>query len=214
MSFSFILEILPDFLRAAGITLALSVLSALMGAVLGFTINAAFLRASPKLRLIYRFYVWVLRGTPFLVQLFIVYYGLPSVGLKPSALEAAFYSLTIYASAYFAEIFRASWASLPKGQAEAAETLGINRWHLFWRIQTPQALRFSLPLLTNQTLLVVKESALASIITVPELTMTAGRVVAETFNFLEPYLLLALFYWLITYVVVRLGLMAERRIAH
>ncbi|HVR50175.1 MAG TPA: amino acid ABC transporter permease [Pseudorhodoferax sp.] len=214
MSPAFLLEILPDFLRAAGITLALSVACALAGALLGFGVHAAFLRAGPRLRLLYRGYVWILRGTPFLVQLFLVYYGLPSLGFTPTALEASFYSLTLYASAYFAEVFRASWNSLPKGQAEAAETLGIGRWHLFWRIQTPQALRFALPLITNQTLLVVKESSLASIITVPELTMTAGRVVAETFTFVEPYLLLALFYWLIAYAVARLGTALERRHVH
>lgn len=210
MNAAFLLEIFPDFLNAAKLTIGISFASAALGALAGYVINAAFLFLPRRLYVLYRVYVWIFRGTPFLVQLFLIYYGLPVIGLKPSAIEASILSLSLYASAYFAEIFRASWNSIPKGHLEAALSLGISRWSSFFTIQSPQALRFALPLITNQTLLIIKESALTSIITVPELTMTAGRIVAETFTFVEPYLILALMYWLLTYITARLGRRIER----
>ncbi|MEZ0601641.1 amino acid ABC transporter permease [Paraburkholderia sp. IW21] len=212
MSISTVLTSAPLFARAALVTGEISVASILLGAALGFVIHAALRNFPRQIGRAYQAYVWVLRGTPFLVQLFIVYYGAPSIGITPSALQAAIGALALYASAYFAEIFRSAWSGIPLGHAEAALSLGISRTALFLKIEAPQALRFSIPLLVNQSIIVLKESALASMVTVPELTMTAGRVVAETFSFVEPYSLLALAYWAMAYAISSVGRRIEQKV--
>jgi polar amino acid transport system permease protein len=210
MNFTLLLDILPSFAVGALYTIVISILSVLLGALLGFIIHGLYRKFIVRLGAIYGIYVWILRGTPFLVQLFIVYYGLPAIGISLSAVGAAVITLSIYGSAYFAEIFRASWNSVPKGHAEAAVASGIPPWSIFTRIEMPQALRFSVPLLVNQSIIILKESSLASIITVPELTMTAGKIVAETYSFIEPYLVLALTYWALTYVTSVVGRRLEK----
>jgi len=122
-----------------------------------------------------------------------------------SPFQAAALTLALYSAAYYAEIFRGCWDAVPKGQIEAAEASGISRFSTFRSIEMPQALVMSVPLLANQTILVLKESALASIITYPELTLTTGRIVAERFVYVEPYLLLACTYWLMTLAIGAAG---------
>lgn len=187
---------LPDYLRAMGVTLWISACSAAFGALLGFVLHAVC-RRQAWLYAAWRFYVWVIRGTPYLAQLAVIYFGLPSVGVMLSAVEATILSLTLYSAAYFSEIFRASWQSIARGQLEAAAAHNISPWRSFWHIQTPQAMRFSLPMLGNQFILTIKESAVASVITVPELTMTTGQIVANTYTYVLPYALLILSYWLL-----------------
>lgn len=146
-----------------------------------------------------------MRGLPFLILLFITYFGLPSAGLELSPFVAAASALSLYSGAYFAEIFRACWQAIPAGQIEAARVLGMAARQVFWHIQAPQALRAALPLLANQAVLLLKDCALASVITYPELAMTAGKVVSEQFIYLEPYLLLAACYWLLAIAIDLLG---------
>lgn len=191
---------MPDYLRAMGITLWISLCSAFLGAALGFLLHAVC-RQSRALYAAWRCYVWLIRGTPYLAQLAVIYFGLPSAGIMLSAIEATILSLTLYSAAYFSEIFRASWQSIARGQLEAAAVHNISRWRSFWHIQTPQAMRFSLPLLGNQFILTIKESAVASVITVPELTMTTGQIVANTYNYVLPYALLIISYWLLAQAV-------------
>jgi His/Glu/Gln/Arg/opine family amino acid ABC transporter permease subunit len=188
---------LPDFLDGLLVTLGISLAAAVAGLVLGFALNAARM-AVPGFSALYRVYVWLIRGTPFLAQLAVIYFGLPVIGLRLEAVEASILSLAVYSGAYFAELFRTAWASVPFGQLEAARVHGISRFRVFWHIQAPQALAFALPLLGNQVILTIKESAVTSIITVPELTMTAGRIVSTTFSYVMPYALLVLSYWLLT----------------
>ncbi|MFL4557469.1 amino acid ABC transporter permease [Yersinia kristensenii] len=187
---------LPDFARALGVTLGISLSAAVIGAVAGFILQAVC-RNSRWLFWPWRTYVWLIRGTPYLAQLAVFYFGLPAIGVTLSAVEATVISLAIYSSAYFGEIFRTAWKSIGQGQLEAAQVHDISAWKSFWYIQTPQALRFSLPLLGNQFILTIKESAVASIITVPELTMTTGQIVANTYTYIVPYTLLILSYWLL-----------------
>ena len=208
------LSYLPDFTDALLVTLGISLAAAWAGLVLGFGLNALRL-AVPGFAAIYRFYVWLIRGTPFLVQLAVVYFGLPVIGLRLEAVEASILSLALYSGAYFAELFRSAWASVPKGQVEAARVHGISRSRVFWHVQAPQAMAFALPLLGNQVILTIKESAVTSIITVPELTMTAGRIVSTTFSYVMPYALLVLSYWLLTSTVAAVaGALGQRMTRH
>lgn len=195
------LALIPRYAAAMLVTLEVSVLAALLGVIGGFVLNTLRLRFERVLRYPYRLYVWLVRGMPYLSQLMIVYFGLPALGITLSAVQATVISLAFYAAAYFAEIFRAGWASVSRGQREAASAFGIGRWATFRAIELPQAIAFALPLLANQVILVIKESAVASIITVPELTMTASDIVASTYTYIGPYAMLIVCYWLLTQAV-------------
>lgn len=209
MSLDLILEILPAFARAAGITLWVSILAIALGAIGGFVLNA-LLQLYPLCSSLYRSFVWLVRGTPFLIQLFVLYFGLPQIGITLDALQATVIGLSLYGTAYFAEIFRATWQAIPRGQIEAGRSFGLSRLLILRYIEMPQAGRLAIPMLTNQAILILKESSVASIITVPELTMTAGTIVAETFSYMEPYVLLGLIYWLMALSLAWLGQTIER----
>ena len=191
-----LMQYLPAYIQALGVTLWLSLCAAFGGMLLGFALNGLCGKHSLAFRL-WRVYVWIVRGTPFLAQLAVIYFGLPSLGIMLSAVEATLLSLMLYSAAYFGEIFRAAWNSIPPGQREAALANNISARGCFWHIQTPQAVRFALPLLGNQFILTIKESAIASIITVPELTMTTSQIVANTYCYVLPYALLIISYWLL-----------------
>jgi len=191
---------LPDFGQALLVTLGISFAGAAFGLLLGFVLNALRL-AVPGFIGLYRLYVWLVRGTPFLAQLLLIYFGLPVLGLTLDAVQASILALGLYSAAYFAELLRSAWASVPNGQLEAARVHGLSGVQTFWHIQAPQAMAFALPLLGNQVILTIKESAVASIITVPELTITAGQIVSSTFSYVVPYVLLVLSYWLLTLLV-------------
>lgn len=208
---SLIPGLLPLFGEAALRTLALLVCALAGGCALGFALNALRESGRSPLLAVYWSYVGLMRGLPFLILLFIAYFGLPSLGLQLSPFAAAVGALSVYSGAYFAEIFRACWQTIPRGQVEAARTIGFSPAQVFWNIQAPQAMRSSVPLLANQSLLVLKDCALASVITYPELTMTAGKVVSEQFIYLEPYLLLALFYWGMSLALNALGRWMNQR---
>jgi len=208
-----LLALAPEFAGAMLVTLQISLLGALFGMAGGFLLHGLRLRLTGPFVIFYRAYVWLVRGTPFLSQLFIVYFGLPAVGLRMSAVQATVVSLALYSAAYFAEIFRAGWASIPRGQIEAAHAFGISRAARFRHIELPQAIAFALPLLANQVILVIKESAVASIITVPELTMTTSNIVASTYSYLTPYALLITSYWLLTQSVALLAQRAMQSIS-
>ncbi|BBQ00300.1 ABC transporter permease [Burkholderia sp. SFA1] len=207
------ISLIPRFIEAMGTTLEVSVLAALIGIVAGFGLNAMRLALGRPFALVYGAFVWLVRGTPYLSQLVIVYFGLPVIGMTLSAVQATILSLALYSSAYFAELFRAAWASVPRGQLEAAAAFGVSRRDAFRAIELPQALAFAAPLIANQTILVIKESAVASIITVPELTMTASDTVASSYTYIGPYALLIACYWLLTQAVSLIAQAATSRIS-
>lgn len=205
MNFELIIDILPAFGHAALVTLQASILAIAIGAAAGFMLNALAQIYPTTFGIFYRGFVWLIRGTPFLAQLFVIYFGLPQFGITLDAMQATVIGLGIYGAAYFAEIFRAAWQSIPNGQIEAGRAFGLGRRQILRHIEAPQAIRLAVPMLTNQAILILKESSVASIITVPELTMTAGTIVAETFSYAEPYLLLGLIYWLLALAFAGLG---------
>ena len=159
-------------------------------------------------------YVEICRGTPLLILLFLLYYGGPSIGLTLSASVAGVVGLGFYGAGYFAEIYRGGFKSIPKGQLEAARMLGISRWHALTRIQIPQMARLIVPPSTNQLIILVKESALISIISVDDLTKNATTIVNQTFQVIEPYLAVALLYWLMIELIARGGYALEKRLAN
>jgi polar amino acid transport system permease protein len=213
ISFQVILSCLPAFGEGLIRTLELVALAAVLGMVLGFVLNALRQLSPPWVGTCVHAYVAVLRGTPYLAQLYLIYFGLPAIGIALDPFTSASFSLTLYTSAYAAEIFRGCWATLAKGQTEAAHVLGISPWRSFIHLEAPQALRLARPLLVNQAILTLKESSLASLVTYPELTMQAGRLVSEQFVYVEPYLLLALSYWGLSLFIQAIGHALRRPLA-
>lgn len=165
-------------------------------------------------RTLYRLYILIFRGTPLLVQVYLVFYGGPYIGLTLTSIEVGIIGLGMYVSAYFAEIYRIGFKNIPKGQMESAVDLGFSKTQILFHIQIPQMLGLIIPPITNQTIILVKESAILSIITVPELMTAATRMATETFRVVEPYLTLALAYWFITFCVSKVGIWAERKTTH
>lgn len=196
-----ILQYYPLFLTGLWYSLLVCSLGILSGLVWGLALYTAGRSRSAFLRRLYRLYVNLFRGTPLLVQLFLLYYGGPHFGLRLPAITTGVIGLAAYGGAYFAEIFRAGFMSIPAGQIEAARDLGLTRLQIVLHVQLPQMLTLILPSLTNESIIIVKESSILSIITVPELTTAAVKVSTSTFSIVEPYLLLAGAYWLIVQAI-------------
>lgn len=185
----------PMLLQGFGVTVLCWLLGTLFGMILGLLI-ALVQRYAPRwVRWILQIYIEVIRGTPFLVQLFVLYYGGPLIGLRLDALPAGLLGLTVYGSPYFAEIFRSGFRAVPHGQIEAARAIGMPEWAIIRRILLPLSLVSALPALVNFSIILTKETVILSIITVPELMYRVQRMSAETFRYVEANLVLALFFW-------------------
>jgi polar amino acid transport system permease protein len=185
-------------------------ISIIVGLVLSLLLRARFV----AIRSVARIYVEIMRGMPILVILFLLYYGGPSFGLVLDPEPVGILGLGFYGAAYFAEIFRAGFESIPQGQIEAARMVGLPQRHILRRIQIPQMLGLVIPPSVNQVIVLVKESAVLSIITVPELTKNATQMANETFAVVEPYLAIALLYWALIEGISRAGQWLEKRVRH
>ena len=197
-----------SFYEIADVSVALRV-----GLTLGFLTALARLYGSRPLVSLARFYVWIIRGTPLLVQLFVIFYGLPSVGILLDAFPAALIGFTLNVGAYSSEIVRAVIASIPKGQWEASYSIGMNWWQALRRTVLPQAARTAVPPLSNTFISLVKDTSLAAAVTVPELFQAAQRIVATTYEPLIIYIEAALIYLALSSVLSALQDRLERRLA-
>ncbi|MCM8737025.1 amino acid ABC transporter permease [Azospirillum sp. A1-3] len=212
LDLSLLVQYGPALLRGFGVTILCWAAGCLIGMALGFVLM--LLRQVPvkPLRWVIRAYIEVIRGTPFLIQLFLLYSGGPSIGLRLEATTAGILGLGIYGSAYFAEIFRAGYQAVPKGQVEAALSLGMSYGSILRRVIVPAMLVSTIPAIVNMMAILTKETVVLSIITVPELMYEMQTMAAETFATFETILGMALFYWLLVEVVSRLGRRLEARV--
>lgn len=201
----------PSLLSGFGVTILCWGLGALIGIVLGFVVALLYRLPVPPLRWLLRCYIEVIRGTPFLVQLFLLYSGGPFIGLRLSATTAGVLGLGVYAAAYFAELFRAGFAAVPRGQLEAAASLGIAPLDILRRVTLPAMLVAIVPALVNMLIILAKETVVLSIITVPELMYQVQSMAAETFSAFESIFALAILYWILVEAVSHLGARVERR---
>ena len=206
-----ILRYAPLLLSGLWTTVYICALASLLAVAAGLAVAVLYSLPFGPVKLLCRAYIEVMRGTPILILLFILYYGGPSIGLTLEAEPVGIIGLGFYGAGYFAEIFRAGFQSIPPGQIEAARMLGIPRRAIIARIQIPQMLTLIIPPSTNQLIILVKESALLSIITVAELTKNTTQMVNETFAVIEPYIAVALLYWLIIEGIAFAGGFLERR---
>lgn len=202
-----------DLLVHAGIfTVVLSAVTVLLGLIVGVIGAAMRLSRSRLLSGIAAAYVEIIRNTPFLVQIYIVYFGLPQLGIRISAVVAAVLSLTLYAGAYITEIVRAGILTVPKGQVEAARTLGLGPYLTFRHVVMVPALSAIFPALTSQFVLIMLASSVVSVISVPELTGVANDIQGQTFRSLEAFLVVAAIYLVVTAAFKALYALIDRQL--
>ncbi|WP_226035544.1 amino acid ABC transporter permease [Aquibacillus saliphilus] len=193
-------------------TIPLTLISFTLGLALALLLAIMRLSNRKYFTIPARMLVSAVRGTPLLVQLSIVFFGLGSIGLTIDPFPSAIIAFTLNVGAYASEIIRASILSIPKGQWEASHTIGMSYWQALRRIVLPQASRVSIPPLSNTFISLVKDTSLASLILVTELFRKAQEIAARTYDFMLLYLEAALLYWIICFVLSIIQDRIERRL--
>lgn len=201
------------FFTGAMTTIGVSAASIVIGAALGLLLALGLVSQNRVLRGLSAAYRSFWRGTPILVQLLMLFYLLPRVGVDVPPFLAAVIALALNTTAFQGEIYRAGLAAIAPGQIEAARMLGIGRWRARLAIEVPQMFRLVLPALVNETISIVKSSSLVSVIAVTELMRRSQQLAAATFQPLEVYLIAGILYLLINLVLARAGMAAERNLA-
>ncbi|MGG0656953.1 amino acid ABC transporter permease [Rummeliibacillus pycnus] len=192
-----VLGALPLLSKAALITIYLAVISMAIGLVIGLIVALARVSKNKIVYNLATFYVSIIRGTPVLVQIYLVYFGLPQIGISPGAMTSGIIALSINTSAYLSESFRAAIMSVDKGQTEAAHSLGMTNGQAMRRIIIPQSIRTAIPTVGNTYIGLLKETSLVSVITVTELLYQTTLIIAKTFQPLTLYIAVAIIYWVI-----------------
>jgi polar amino acid transport system permease protein len=208
-----LIEALPSLKEAGLVTLQLTAISTIFSLVMGTLSSILQLSSVPGGYWVSRIYVSVMRGTPLVVQLFVVFFTLPLLGIKGQAFTAAAIAIGLNSGAYTTEILRAAIQNVPIGHIEAAKTIGMSRFNIWRRIVLPQAFAQSVPALTSEFTIVLKSTPLASIIAVTELTYAGVLIQARTFSAMEVLLPVAAIYILIAVSLMRLSRWLERRFA-
>ncbi len=210
--YALVVSKLPDVFSALGVTIGIWIVSLVFAVALGFLVAVARRYGPRWLNALLGAYVEIFRGTPFLIQLFLLYFGGPYAGLSLDAIPAGVVALSIYGAAYFSEIFRAGFEAVPRGHVEAAECSGFSRGQIVTRILIPEMTMLVLPSALNMAISLLKDTAVMSVITVPELTLTISALGTEFYAFIESLFLLALCYWGLTELCAWAGRIAERKL--
>ncbi len=206
-------DALPVLLKGTGLTLFFAVSAMVLGLMLGFAVALVRLAKVPLLAQLAAFYVSAMRGTPLLVQIFVIYYGLPSVGIEFEPVTAGVLALTLNVAAYLSESLRGAIAGVDKGQWDAAQSLGLSWWQSMRHIIAPQGVRLAVPSLANSLISLIKDTSLVSVITVSELMMATKDMIAQTFQPLPLYLMAAAIYWVLSAVFERVQKRVEQHFA-
>ena len=211
LDYSVVLSKLPIFLDGCLVTLEISFFALLLGMIFG--IGGALCRISSNRFLsgIAFLYVWIIRGTPIMVQLFILYFGLPQLGIKMSSMTAGILGLAINTGAYVTEIIRSGIQAIEKGQTEAALSLGMKPYQAMIRIVGPQAVKVCMPPLVNQFIMTLKNSSIASLVTITELLRTGEQLIYTTFRSFEVYTVVAVLYLIMNSVFMIVAGKLEKR---
>ncbi|MEI4814906.1 amino acid ABC transporter permease [Pseudomonas aeruginosa] len=202
----------PFLLQGAMYTVLFAAVSMVLGLILGFSVTVVRVTKVPVVSQIAAVYVSAFRGTPLLVQIFVLYYGLPSVGIEFTPVTAGILALTLNVAAYLSESMRGAILGIDKGQWEAGLSVGLTWGQTLWNIITPQALRLAVPSLSNSLISLIKDTSLISVITVTELMLATKEVIAETFQPLPLYLAAAGIYWLLSALFERVQKALENRL--
>ena len=193
------------------VTIPLTMISFFLALIIATVTALIQIARIPVLKTIARFYIWVIRGTPLLVQLFVIFYGLPSLGILIDPFPAAVIVFSINEGAYSAETIRAAILAVPRGQLEAGECVGMSWMETMRRIILPQAFRIAFPTLFNSVIGMVKDTSLAANITVTEMFMSTQRIVARTYEPLVLYLEVGLIYLIMCTILTKVQAWGEKK---
>ncbi|UVK45058.1 amino acid ABC transporter permease [Mesorhizobium sp. AR07] len=213
MDFSLMLRVFPFFVEAALVTIEITALALILGLAAAALAAAAKMSKSAILRTIGTVYVSLFRGTPCLIQLFVLYFGGPQIGINLDPFAAGVIGLGLNIGAYMAESIRGALVAVDRGQTEAARTIGFSRLQTLRKVVLPQAGRLMIRPLGVNTVALLKGSALVSTISVVELTYTAQRFIGSTYKPFEIFGVAALLYMIIVYAVSRVVDMLDKRYA-
>ncbi|WP_195251555.1 amino acid ABC transporter permease [Romboutsia sp. 1001713B170207_170306_H8] len=220
MNFSFLSKYGSLFLEGTSVTVIISLVALLFGCIIGMLICLMKLSTFKVLKAVATTYIEILRGTPLFVQIYIIYFGLPQVGIDfPSILGissdfiAGAFALSINSGAYVAEILRSGIQSVEKGQMEASRSLGLGYAATMRYVIVPQAIKNILPSLANEFITLVKESAIISVIGVREIMFTSSIVKNATYKPLEPLIVAAIIYFILTFTLSKLVGKFEKKLA-
>jgi octopine/nopaline transport system permease protein len=222
MDFPFLYETFLTLIAAVPLTLQLAVTAVILGAFLALALALCRISGILPLDWLARIYVFVFRGTPLLVQIFLIYYGLGQFRevrhsmfwfILRDPYWCAVIALMLNTAAYSAEIIRGGLLSVPHGQVEAARSCGMSPFLVFRRITMPLAIRQALPAYSNEMISMVKATSLASIITIMEITGVAAKLISETFRAIEVFIVAGVIYLAINFVLTRLVAFAEYRLS-
>ena len=212
LDFAVLLEYMPQLLNGLKWTIIISLLAVIGGTILGMAGALARISKNKLLNIIASIYVEWIRNTPLLVQILFLYFGI-GVFIKFTAMVATIVSLSIFAGAYITEIFRAGIQSVHKGQREAALSLGMSEGQAMRLVILPQAFKRVLPPLAGQFISLIKDSSLVSVIAVEELTYAARNTITMTFRAFEVYIVVAVFYFGLSFILSRVVKTLENRMA-
>ena len=213
LDFSVVLTKIPILLEGCVVTLQISFFALLLGMIFGIAGALCRISANRALNSLAFMYVWVIRGTPVMVQLFILYFGLPQLGIKLPSMVAGVLGLAINTGAYVTEIIRAGIPAVDKGQMEAALSVGMSFRQAMVRIIGPQATKICIPPLVNQFIMTLKNSSIASLVTITELFRTGEQIIYTTFRSFEVYMAVAVLYLLMNSVFMIIADRLERKMA-
>lgn len=208
-----VIQEFPLLLQGAYYTLLITLVSMFFGLIIGLVVALMRLNGNWLIAGIARVYVSIIRGTPILVQIFIVYYGLPDIGIKLEPLTAAYISLSINIGAYLSETFRGAILSIPKGQMEAAMSLNMTYVQAMRRIIIPQAARVAIPPMGNTFIGMLKETSLVSVITVTELLRASQLLISKHLTVMPFFIAIAIMYWIMSTVFSAILQRVEKRLA-
>ncbi|WP_028222860.1 amino acid ABC transporter permease [Paraburkholderia oxyphila] len=212
-AFDLVVQSLPTLAKGAVLTIKFAVASMVLGLIVGLLVAIVRIGNNRSLAAIAQGYVSLTRGTPLLVQMFVVYYGLPGIGISLDPTSAGILTLTLNAGAYLSESMRGAILGIGRGQWAASHSLGFTHVQTLRYVICPQALRLAVPSLGNTLISLVKDTSLVSVITVTELLRSTQEVIASTFQPLPLYLAAAAIYWVLSTLLARLQVRIESRCA-
>ena len=213
-------EALPLLLNGLGTTVIIALISIVAGMVLGL-ISCLFGMSKIKvLKGLSAVYIWIIRGTPMIVQAFLVFFAIPQLiqlinpGFRLDAFTAGSITLSLNAGAYMSEIFRAGIQAIDKGQMEAARSLGLSKSKAMWKIILPQAFKISIPPMVNQFIITVKDTSILSVIGLAEIVNKAKQYVGKTYQFFATYILVAAFYLVVISILMIISKFVEKKFSY
>lgn len=211
----------PLLLDGIKTTIIISLISIAIGMVIGLLSCLLGMSKSKILRGISKIYIWIIRGTPMIVQAFLVFFAMPQViqltinpGFRITAMQAGIIALSLNAGAYLSEIFRGGIQAVPKGQTEAARSLGMTQTKALTKVVLPQALKISIPSLVNQFIITIKDSSILSVIGLAEIVNKAKTYVGSTFQFFPTYIYVAAYYLVIISILMLISKYVEKKLSY